>query len=112
MRLRSLIPLLLLVLVASCSRERRFTVIGNFTNLPEQRVRLQELRISDTIVVVDSGRTDADGKFELTGESTQPGLYQVVFEQGGYIILSLDKENVRLSGDFRQLDQYEVTGSP
>jgi thiol-disulfide isomerase/thioredoxin len=113
MRLRNLIPLVLLVLVfASCSRERRFTVIGEFTNLPAQKVRLQELRISDTIVVVDSGKTDAEGKFELKGEATGPGLYQVVFEDGGYIMLSLNKENVRISGDYRQLDQYSVTGSP
>jgi len=113
MRLRSLLPLLLFVLmISACSREKRFTVIGAFTNMPEQQVRLQELRISDSIVVVDSVRTDAEGKFELSGESSQPGLYQVVFKDGGYIILSIDKGNVRLNGDYRQLDQYEVQGSP
>jgi hypothetical protein len=80
--------------------------------MPQQKVRLQELRISDSIVVIDSGRSDAEGRFELTGESAQPGLYQLIFEKGAYIILSLDKGNVRLSGDYRQIDQYEVQGSP
>ena len=113
MRLRSLFPLLVFVLlISACSREKRFTVIGAFTNMPPQAVRLQELRINDSLVIVDSARSDADGKFELKGEAPQPGLYQIVFEQGGYIILSVDKGNVRLSGDFKQLDQYEVQGSP
>jgi peroxiredoxin len=35
-----------------------------------------------------------------------------MFEQGGYIILSIDKGNVRVSGDFKQLEQYDVAGSP
>ena len=113
MRFRSLLILLSFVLlIAACSKEKRFTVIGSFTNMPQQRVRLQELRISDSIVVIDSGRTDGEGKFELTGESSQPGLYQVIFEQGGYIILSIDGGNVRISGDYRQIDQYAVQGSP
>lgn len=113
MRLRNLFPLVLVLLaLVSCSRERRFTVIGSFSNLPEQKVRLQELRINDTIVVVDSGRSSADGSFELSGESARPGLYQVVFEQGGYIILSLDKENARITGDYRDLNRYQVAGSP
>jgi thiol-disulfide isomerase/thioredoxin len=113
MRFRRQLPLLIFVLLlAACSREKRFTVIGNFTNMPQQQVRLQELRINDSISVIDSIRSDAEGKFELSGESAQPGLYQVVFEQGGYIILSIDGGNVRLSGDYRQLDQYAVQGSP
>lgn len=113
MRLRNLVPLLFLLLaLASCSRERHFTVIGKFSNLPEQKVLLQELRISDSISVIDSVRSGADGSFELKGESARPGLYQVVFEQGGYIILSLDKESVRLTGDFRDLNKYQVAGSP
>ncbi len=113
MRLRSLVPLLLFVLlISACSKEKRFSVIGSFTNMPQQQVRLQELRISDSVVVIDSVRTGEDGSFELNGEASEPGLYQVIFEQGGYIILSIDKENVRLSGDYRQIDDYTVQGSP
>src|SRR6188472_4066689 len=98
MRLRSLAPLLVLILLLSaCSREKRFSVIGEFSNMPPQGVRLQELRINDSLVIVDSGRSDAEGIFELTGEAPQPGLYQLMFEQGGYIILSIDKGNVRVS---------------
>lgn len=113
MRFRSLAPLFIaLFFLASCSGDKRFTVIGSFTNMPQQKVRLQELRIDDKMIVVDSGRSDEEGRFELSGEQTQPGLYQLIFEQGQYIILSIDKNNVRLTGDYRQIDQYDVEGSP
>ena len=107
------LPLFILpFLLIACGKEKRFTVIGNFTNMPEQKVRLQELRIDDKIIVVDSGRTNADGKFELSAEATEPGLYQVIFEQGPYIILSQDAGNIRLNGDWRQITNYTVQGSP
>ncbi len=102
----------IVLLLAACGRDKRFTVIGNFTNLPQQKVRLQELRIDDKMIVVDSSRTDADGKFELSAESTGPGLYQLIFEGGVYVILSQDEGNIRLSGDWRQMPAYTVQGSP
>jgi peroxiredoxin len=112
-RISRLLPLFLLPLIlVACGREKRFTVIGQFSNMPQQRVRLQELRIDDKTIVLDSTRTDADGKFELSAESSEPGLYQVIFEQGPYIILSQDAGNIRLSGDWRQITDYAVHGSP
>ncbi len=79
-----------LFFLSSCGNGRdEFTVIGEFKNMPEQRVRLQELGISDKIVALDSTKTDAQGKFELNGKAPQPGLYQLIFEQGNkYILLS------------------------
>lgn len=113
MRLRSLFLFFVCaVLLAACAKEKRFTVIGAFTNMPPQKVRLQELRIDDKMIVVDSGRSDGEGRFELTAEASEPGLYQLIFEQGQYIILSLENGNVRLSGDYRQIEQYDVQGSP
>lgn len=108
-----LLPIFVLsLLLASCGKEKRFTVIGQFTGMPQQRVRLQELRIDDKTIVVDSGRTTEDGKFELSAEASEPGLYQLIFEQGPYIILSQDAGNIRLSGDWRQVTNYTVQGSP
>jgi thiol-disulfide isomerase/thioredoxin len=102
-----------LVFLAACNSGRNdFKVIGEFKNMPQQRVRLQELGISEKIVVLDSTHTDADGKFELSGEAPQPGLYQLIFEQGNkYILLSIDKGNVKLTGDWNQFQDYSVTGS-
>ena len=82
-RLSRLLPLLILpVLLTACGRDKRFTIIGNFTNMPAQKVRLQELRIDDKTVVVDSGRTNADGKFELSAESAEPGPLPAYFRAG------------------------------
>lgn len=112
-RIIRLLPLIVLPLILiACGKEKRFSVIGQFSNMPQQHVRLQELRIDDKMVVVDSGRTDADGKFELSTEASEPGLYQLIFEKGPYIILSHDEGNIRLSGDWRQITNYTVQGSP
>ena len=102
-----------LFFLASCGNGRNeFTVIGEFKNMPQQRVRLQELGISDKIIPLDSTKTDANGKFELNGEAPQPGLYQLIFERDNkYILLSVDKGNVKLSGDWNQIQDYNVTGS-
>src|SRR4051812_46230694 len=113
MRSRSLLLLsLFVILVAACSKEKRFTVVGNFKNLPSQRVRLEELRVSDSITVLDSVTADKDGKFELGGEATEPGFYRLTFERGGYILLSLQSGTVHLNGDYQKLQYYTVTGSP
>ncbi len=114
MRIR-FIPLLgvALFFLASCGNgKNEFTVIGQFKNMPQQHVRLQELGISDKIIALDSAQTDAQGKFELNGEAPQPGLYQLIFEQQNkYILLSVDKGNIKLSGDWNQLQDYNVSGS-
>lgn len=111
-RLFSLLCLGLFFLSSCGSGDGEFTVIGAFTNMPEQKVRLQELGISDKIIALDSTKTDAAGKFELTGKAQQPGLYQLIFEkENKYILLSIDKGNVRLTGDWAQLNDYAVSGS-
>ncbi len=112
-RFARLIPALLLpLLLLACGKEKRFSVMGEFSNMPQQGVRLQELRVDDKIIVLDSTHTDANGKFELTAEASEPGLYQLVFEQGPYIILSKDKGNIRLNGDWKNFSAYTVEGSP
>lgn len=112
-RLSRLFPFLLLpLLLLACGKEKRFTVIGQFSHMPQQGVRLQELRIDDKIIVLDSTRTSAEGKFELSAESGGSGLYQLVFEQGPYIILAKDEGNIRLTGDWENFNGYTVEGSP
>ncbi|MEO6831183.1 MAG: TlpA disulfide reductase family protein [Chitinophagaceae bacterium] len=111
MRFRSLLPLAaLLFLLSSCSNNK-FTIIGSFTNMPEQKVKLQELTVDDKLIALDSVQSKADGSFELKGTADRPGIYQLIFERGGYIILSLDKGNVKLTGDFKDISNYGVAGS-
>lgn len=108
-----LLPLLVLpLLLLGCAKEKRFSVIGQFSQMPQQKVRLQELGIDDKIVVLDSTRSDASGKFELSAESGGSNLYQLVFEQGPYIMLAKDEGNIRINGNWTNFSDYTVQGSP
>ena len=103
---------LIILILAGCSNNKKFTVLVDMKNMPEQRVRLQELGINDKIVVIDSTHTNANGKFELSGEASEPGLYQLIFENGSrYILLSLEKGNVHITGDWQRFSDYQVAGS-
>jgi thiol-disulfide isomerase/thioredoxin len=105
-----------LVLLSGCGKNNKFTVIGELKDMPVQQIRLQELGVTDKIVVIDSTSSTADGKFELSGEALQPGLYQLIFEEGNrYILLSIDKGNVRLTGEWQRFlvnaQDYQIEGS-
>jgi peroxiredoxin len=82
--------------------------------MPEQKVFLEELGVNE-ITVVDSGNT-SKGSFDLSGTAPEPGLYRVRFEHNGmeqpqFMLLSVDKGTLKLSGDWNQLENYNVTGS-
>lgn len=117
MRTRLLLILsVFLGVLSGCGNNNKFTVIGDFKDMPAQQIRLQELGVTDKIVVIDSASSSADGKFELSGEALTPGLYQLIFEQGNrYILLSVDKGNIRITGDWKKFminsQDYQVEGS-
>ena len=107
-------PLLFIVvgLLTSCSGPKnKFTIIGSFTNMPAQRIMLEELGINE-ILVIDSVTSDSKGNFELSGSAPEPGLYRIKFTSNRYILLNIDKGNVKVIGDWNNLDNYEVAGSP
>jgi peroxiredoxin len=78
--------------------------------MPAQRVFLEELNIND-IAVIDSGKTDKNGDFELSGTAPEPGLYRLRFEQNQFILLSVDKGTIKVTGDWNNLEGYNVAGS-
>lgn len=100
-----------LFLAACNGGKNKFTVNGDIKNIPDQTVYLEELNINDVIVVLDSTETNK-GRFELSASSPEPGLYRLRFEMNKQIILSIGKENVKISGDWATLENYNVTGSP
>jgi peroxiredoxin len=112
MRSRFLLPFLVCVVgLASCgNKENKFSVLGQISNMPEQTVFLEELGIDDA-VAIDSARSDKKGSFELEGTAPEPGLYRLRFNEGQFILLSVDKGTLKVSGDWNRLEAYDVTGS-
>ncbi len=98
-------------LVACSNNNRKFTIIANINGLPEQTVVLEQLNANEIITIIDSVHSNADGHFELSGVSPEPGLYRIHFQQKKYILLSVDKGNMKITGDWSALEKYSVAGS-
>ncbi len=99
-------------LIACSNGSRKFTIIANISGLPEQTVVLEQLNANDIITIIDSVQSKPDGHFELSGIAPEPGLYRIHFQQKKYILLSVDKGNMKITGDWNSLEKYVVAGSP
>lgn len=112
MRIKHLVIVWLpVILLAACTGEQnKFKVVGHVENMPEQTVYLEELNVND-IVILDSGKSNGKGDFELSAKAPEQGLYRLRFEQNKFILLSIDKGTVKINADWAVLEQYTVTGS-
>ncbi len=111
MLLRYILILALLAGISSCeSGPNKFTVIGNVTGLPESDVFLEEVGMSG-LVIIDSARPDANGKFELKGTVMEPQLYRLRFQGGRFILLSVEKGNLKVNAEYENIEEYTVSGS-
>lgn len=100
-----------LIFLFSCGKEKnKFTITGSIDNMPEQKIFLEELNIND-IVIVDSTKSDSKGNFKVSGIAPEPGLYRIRFEGQKFILLSVEKDNIKVAGDWNNLENYAVTGS-
>lgn len=113
MRSKHLLFLLPLFLFAACtnSNNNKFTVIGEIAHAPEQTVMLESLSANDVVTVIDSAHISKSGEFELSGEAVEPGLYRLHFTKNKYILLSIDKGNIKVTSDWNALENYQVSGS-
>ena len=113
MRAKHLLLLFIVIsgLAACSSSNRKFTIIGNISGMPEQTVILEQLNANDIITIVDSERSKPDGHIELSGVCPEPGLYRIHFRQNKFILLSVDKGNLKITADWTKLDNYTVDGS-
>lgn len=89
----------------------KFTIIGSIANMPEQTVILEELSINDIITVIDSAHADDKGSFELKGTATELGLYRIRFGEDKFVLLAIDKGNIKVTADWQSLENYQVSGS-
>jgi thiol-disulfide isomerase/thioredoxin len=73
---------------------------------------LEEFGVNNDIIsVIDSASTKDNGSFELSGSNAEPGLYRVRFMNNKYILLSIDKGNIKIDGDWDSLEGSNVDGS-
>lgn len=112
MRFQSFTILLLLTITLfACSNDKnKFVIAGEISNMPEQVILLEEMGINET-KILDSVRSKSNGHFELSSASMEPGLYRLHFTDNKYILLSIFNENVKITADWNNLEQYNVTGS-
>lgn len=111
MHAKHLLLLLPIFWLTACSIDKnKFTVSGEIDNMPEQEVYLEELNIND-IVVLDSTKADSKGNFKLSGKGEEAGLYRLRFQYDKYILLSLDKGTIKITGSWNNLENYTVEGS-
>lgn len=98
---------------AACKKDQnKFLVVGEIENMPGNSVLLEEMDlVSNEIKVIDSAKVDKKGHFEMSGTGTEPGLYRLRFEGNQFIMLSVFKENIKISADWNALEQYNVSGS-
>lgn len=111
MKFKYLLVFALFLGFAACDNgQNKFTVIGNIKGLPEGDIFLEELGI-EGLIVIDSTRPGAEGKFELSGTAAEPRMYRLRFTGNRYVLLSIDKGNIKINADWNDIENYEVSGS-
>ena len=98
-------------LVACSDENRKFNVIGEISGMPEQTIILEQLGANDIVSIVDSVTSKSDGRFEFSGSSPEPGLYRLHFKDNKFILLSIDKGNIKLTANWASIENYSVFGS-
>ncbi len=104
--------LIVFIGLAACVKtNNKFTIVGEIKNMPRQKVLLEEIGINEP-VLVDSIESDQNGHFEFSNNAPEPGLYRLSFSNNQYILLSIDKGNLKVTGEWKAVYDYNVAGSP
>ena len=110
---RTILILLILLLIISCSKEQEgFTVSGKLDNAGKGYIYLQEMT-SRELIPVDSVPIDTSGTFLLRGISSNTSFFAVSVFKGDYVyLLAKTGDRITLGGNAEDLaDSYTVEGS-
>ncbi len=101
------------ILFSACKNNSyKYTIEGHIKGMPEQYVLLEQLNANSVITVLDSVKSDKEGKFEFNEVATEPGLYRLHFTPNSFILLSIEKGNLKVEADWAEITKYNVNGSP
>lgn len=96
-----IIPLLVLAFAGCKTSDKidKFTITGELTGAPDQKVYLEKLSFDQQNPQVLDTSEIKNGKFEISTPSNEEGLYRVRFEKDpGYIFIN-DREEIHLKAD-------------
>ncbi len=92
-------------------KHKGYTVTGTFNNAENQIVYLEELA-PEKAIVIDTGVIDDEGKLQLQGYISEPGIYRLNIDKEGSILLILENEEIEVIADVNDLKNYEINNSP
>ena len=101
-------------LLASCGPQAEkgsFKISVHLSNAPLGPVFLEELTLKEVKVADTTSLKDASGKFTLKGTVPEQGLYRIRFGNSKYILLALDAGDMKIEGDYDQLEKISIKGS-
>lgn len=109
------IVVLMAVLWTSCGEksDKQFDVEGKIEGMPKNElIVLEELGLDNESRIIDSSRSDAKGKFKLSGvKDPEQKLYRIRMGNRSIFILN-DASEIELEGHWDKLeDEYIVKGS-
>ncbi len=102
------------LLLASCGQQTEkgnFNISVHLANAPLGPVFLEELTLKEVKVADTTTLKDASGKFTLKGTVPEQGLYRIRFGSSKYILLALDAGDMKIDGDYDNLDKISIKGS-
>lgn len=104
--------LFLLLVLASCGPRNNVKITGEIKEGSNQKVVLEQLNVADAIVV-DSARTDKNGRFTFKMAIEQPTFYNVkVGPNEAVTVIAVPDEKLEISGKLNGLsNNYWVDGS-
>jgi hypothetical protein len=92
------------------SAKKAFTISGDVSGMPESMLVLEQLRANDSLKIVDSQKSTSTGHFAITGSQSEPGLYRLRFAPNKFVLLCVDKGDIKLTGSW-PLEDYKFEGS-
>ncbi|MDR1672685.1 MAG: TlpA family protein disulfide reductase [Bacteroidales bacterium] len=101
-----------IVMLASCNREKNIRIRGELSGSNKETVYLQKLGVDKQTTVVDSVKLDGGGHFSVSYKISVPSFYSLSVNNKSITLLLHPKEKILITGDARQLPlTYDVEGS-
>ncbi|GAA0528719.1 TlpA disulfide reductase family protein [Chitinophaga japonensis] len=102
------------MLLAGCGQQTdkgSFNIDVHLSNAPLGQVFLEELTLKEVKVADTTSLKDASGRFALSGTVPEQGLYRIRFGNSKYILLALGADDIKIEGDYNNLDKITIRGS-